>query len=938
MTGRSLRLSTDELRPRLSDVNSAARPFVGRAMDLRRLDEAVASEVRLVVIEGEAGIGKTRMLDEGMAGRPSGLELFRGRTDRDDSRALGPIVEALNRHVAQWNELPDRLRRHRDVVGSLFGPAPISRPNHELGPAELCDGVVSIMGHILNRRRGVLVLDDVHWGDADLFGALRRIVYSDLPCSVIVTTRNEDEAGALSELLDDVTRRVHVERLMLGPLGVDDVRRFILDAIGVAATVRAEDVHERTGGHPLLLQQLLDTGELGGEMTVSALPTTIGESVRRRVVRLDETSRSVLHAAAVLGSTNSFDELSVFLSLDESALLAALRRLSDERLLIETTPDQFTFAHALTREVVENSLLTRERRALHRRALDSVPPGAEPGAVLRHALQAGDARRTLDAAKRGAAPALANGRPALAARMASAGLEVEPDDIELTSVLARAAWQLRHRDQACHAARRTLDLADEADVQLLARSHHLLGRIAFEVVDVAAHRASVDALIELLERADAGDRPLILNSLAELTMLSSEVDAVRWAEQALLELDDAGSAEAPMMVNLGAALTDVPGRREEGRQLLRRVIDMGDDAGDSLLQARALNNLLCEGVYAYAGDELRLLLDRLEAVTFRSGLGAQMGENLALFRAVTAERAGDQTATLDALSWFGRSPPEQASCLALFAVSFDESRGAVASARRGLNEIKETTGLRFGRLQRFWMQAIETRVRLGEGADPVDLVTNLLKPEARPSRYMLDALDLAGHALTAISRMSAAAAQSSLTAWQDWAGEDPDGRSIHQHLLAIKAEHDGDFAGGRDAYMRSLGGLPRRAAVVTADAERGIARCWAALGDRTEARRWSTAAVARLSAWPGPGLDESVRLLRSLGGRPPRSGRDASLSDRELEVAVLVSQGLTNIAIGGNLHISARTVAVHVSHILDKLGATKRAEIAAYAVREQLAG
>ena len=920
-------------------MHLAARPFVGRDSDLRRLHRCVDTEVRLVVVEGEAGIGKTRMLDECVARLSTSPVIMRGTADRDDTRPLGPVAEALDRHVAAWTVLPDGLRRHRDVIASLFGRAPVgARADRELGPAELYDGVVATLAQILLRNRGLLVLDDVHWGDADLFAAVRRIVCSELPCSVVITRRNDDDASAFVDLLDDVTRRVTVERLDLGPLGVEDVRRLLQASIGLAATAMADDVHDRTGGHPLLLHQLIDTGQLGGEPSVSALPSTIAESVHRRLVRLDEKSRSVLHAAAVLGPSSTFDELSAFTDLGESRLVSSLRKLCDERLLVESAPDSFTFVHALTREVVESTLLSRERRTLHRRALDVLPDDAAPVKILLHATQAGDAARTLEAARIGATFALTGGRPSMAERMATAGLQVDADDVPLNAVVARAAWQLGRHDQAREAAERTLLLAAQTDVALRAQLHRLLARLARDAGDFEVHRANVEALKVLLDTAVTDDRLQILDALAEVTMLTSDDDAISWAEQAHAAFEKVGVVPATVLVNLGAALTDVPGRREEGRVMLRRAVELGEAAGDSVLQSRAFNNLLCEAVYTH-GKDAHALVDRLESIIFGGGLGAQFGEQIALFRGLLAEREGDQQAVLDALVWLGPGEPSGSGCLAIFAASIEAGRGLDASARQRLTSISARMGGRVGHTQGAWMRTVESRLSLSRGeVDAVRLVDELMRPDIRLTRYMLDHLDQLGQALLALARTSKGAADAAVAAWQEWAAGDPDGSSIHQHLCAVAAEHAENFETARDGYVRSLDGLPRRAATVVADAHRGIARCWTALGDRSEARRWASSAVALVGAWPGPDLDESVRLLRTLGGRPPKSGRDGRLSDREREVAVQVSRGLTNVEIGAALHISARTVSVHISHILDKLGALKRAEIAAYAVRQQLAG
>jgi DNA-binding CsgD family transcriptional regulator/tetratricopeptide (TPR) repeat protein len=920
-------------------MHLAARPFVGRDGDLRRFHRAVDTGVRLVVVEGEAGIGKTRMLDEGVARLSPSPLIMRGTADRDDPRPLGPVAEALDRHVAAWTALPDGLRRHRDVIGSVFGRAPVNgRTDRELGRAELLDGVVATVAHILSRGRGLLVLDDVHWGDADLFAALRRIVCSELPCSVVITRRNDDESSAFVDLLDDVTRRATVERLDLGPLGVEDVRRLLHVSIGMAATAMADDIHDRTGGHPLLLHQLIDTGELGGEPSVSALPSTIAESVHRRLVRLDEKSRSVLHSAAVLGPSITFEELSAFTDLSESRLIASLLKLCDERLLVESAPDCFTFVHALTREVVESASLSRECRALHRRALDVLPDDTAPVKILRHAILAGDAARTLEAARNGATVAVSDGRPAMAERMATAGLQIDPDDLSLNSIAARAAWQLGRHDQAREAAERTLLLASETDVSLRAELHRLLARLARDAGDFEVHRANVDAVKGLLDIAGVDDRLQILDVLAEVTMLTSDDDAISWAEQAFAAFEKVGVVQATVLVNLGAALTDVPGRRDEGRVMLRRAVELGEAAGDSVVQSRALNNLLCEVVYTH-DEDAHALVDRLESIIFGGGLGAQFGEQIALFRGLLAEREGDQQAVLDALGWFGPGEPTGPGCLAIFAAAIETGRGLDAPARQRLASISALMGGRVGHTQGAWMRTIDATLRLrGGDADAVRIVEELMRPDARLTRYMLDHLDQLGQALLALARTSKIAADTAVNKWREWAAGDPDGAAIYQHLCAVAAEHAADFVTARNAYLRSLDGLPRRAATVVADAHRGIARCWNALGDRSEARCWASSAVTVVEAWPGPDLDESVQLLRSFGGRPPRSGRDLLLSDREREVAVQVSRGLTNVEIGVALHISPRTVGVHVGHILEKLRAVNRAEIAAYAVRQELAG
>ena len=237
-------------------------------------------------------------------------------------------------------------------------------------------------------------------------------------------------------------------------------------------------------------------------------------------------------------------------------------------------------------------------------------------------------------------PTLAAGHPCVALRMARAGLAVRPDDLDLTIVKATAAWRVRHRDEAAAAARRAIDLAGDAAPLVVARLHRLLARLAWETTDRPTHRSSTEAMIRLVDRVDKRHRAEVLASIAEATMLVDRADAVSWAERALDAASSNPELHAVALINLGSALTNERDRRHQGREMLRRAVAVTAIGSDSFAEARALNNLLCEIVFVDEPAVVRPVLERYESQTMRAGLTPQFGENVALWRAVLAERVG----------------------------------------------------------------------------------------------------------------------------------------------------------------------------------------------------------------------------------------------------------------------------------------------------------
>ena len=231
-----------------------------------------------------------------------------------------------------------------------------------------------------------------------------------MPCTTVVATRPLDREGDyLLQFFIDLRRTVDTEHLELAPLSVAEVSDLLRRTVGLAATSFALDVHERTGGHPFLIRQLLDTGQLSATADTFDLPRTVTEATRRSLLRLSDDGRTVVDAAAILGRTSTFTQLARFTAFEEPRLLAALQELCDERVLTEPATDEFAFAHVLAQQAVTESIVSRQRRRLHARALEVLPADADPLDVVHHAELAGTPEVGVDAVKSAAERAMAAG-------------------------------------------------------------------------------------------------------------------------------------------------------------------------------------------------------------------------------------------------------------------------------------------------------------------------------------------------------------------------------------------------------------------------------------------------------------------------------------------------------------------------------------------------
>ena len=428
--------------------------LVEREAELRALTDAVergrAGLGGLVVVEGPAGIGKSRLLDAVAArATDTGARVLRARggiLERDV--AYGAVRQLLERFL---DALPDDERA--DVLSgaaahALPALAPATAAGTGEGPAASTEhGLFWTVAHLAERAPLVLVLDDAHWFDA---ASLRFVVYLvrrlvDLPVVVVVGLRPDDSGAAAPDLLAELMLEADAVQLRPAPLSVSGIGTLLVDRMGRdVAPEFASSCHHAVRGNPFLLTHL--AGALvadGAEPTAAnaarvreVRPRTVARSILLRLARLPAGSTELAHALAVLGSDAEPDLLAALAEVEPSVAGPALDRMVAEEILAGDLA--LEFVHPIVREAVYAELGAAERLQWHQRAADLlVAAGAGAERVAPHLLSTRPAGRadTVAVLREAARTASERGAPDIAARYLARALAEPPDQDARPAVL-----------------------------------------------------------------------------------------------------------------------------------------------------------------------------------------------------------------------------------------------------------------------------------------------------------------------------------------------------------------------------------------------------------------------------------------------------------------------------------------------------------------------
>jgi DNA-binding CsgD family transcriptional regulator len=894
--------------------------MVGREHELRHLARLVSSPYpQIAIVAGEPGIGKTRLIQELLDGLPAGTVVLAGQAEPGSlARPYELLLDALDGAPGPVDEgLLDEL--------TDAGRSPVERLHAGL----------ALVQRMIGDRPAVIVFEDLHWADSESAALFERI--GDLPGRrLLIGTYRPDEVTRrqpVSALLARVDRRHTVTHLRIDRLDLAATSALVAAARGGTPPYRvAVALHQRTGGNPFFLEELLRAhqGEKLDALCELPLPWSLAEALRRQFDSLDPDSRQIVEAAAVLGQRVPFDLLAEVTGADEARLIAVLRDLVERGVLTETGEDEFGFRHALFREALTGQLLGRQKRRLHEAAVDALLAAgdADPALVAHHARAAGRYDEMLAAARRGASAYLAIGSVYQALQLAEIGLDEAGDDPALLAVAAQAAWLAGLLEDAVPHARRWREVAASPADRVAAL--HLLLRLAWESREpdeMAALTREMQTLVEALPPGEEQARAMA--SIAQSSLLRDEFGpALDWAQRAidLAERLDLPQVRRLALVEKASALVEYADTVATGRALLGGVATEAEAAGEWMLAARAINNMLW-GLPPTSVREYSELLERMRVDAERAGFEKLAYAAYFQGRARLAMNGGDLDAAIEALTegrarerWYpqlGRHADSHGVFLAglyLEAGELDRVEAILADLA-ALPCPPVVPGLVF-----------HLACRRGHAERAAGMLDDVLAAVANQGLASGDlAHDLVSAALYAgLPRAGVRRLAEALLG--------PAGGAWNTLVEAQLAEADGDHEAALAGYAKAADSGADLPPAARGTAYTGQARCLHALRRLDEARVAIEAASAALSRWSGWRVAQRDQVRAELGmaptGATPVTGPGA-LTPREREVALLIADGLTNAELARRLYISPKTAAVHVSNILHKLGVSSRTMVGA---------
>ena len=370
--------------------------FVGRERELSRLHAALGGDARLLLVAGDAGVGKTRFTGEALrlAAASGMVALWGACLPLAGKLPLLPVAGALGELSrldegrlldAALDACPPFVRGEMERLLPQLPATTADAPAGGEGLRErLFAGVAELLGAVAQRSPVGLVIEDVHWADSATLDLLTYLARAGGGAVTVVVTCRTDEPSLGTHVADWLAHARgsrYTEEIRLGPLSRDEAAAQVAGLLGEPPPPGLVDaLYGRAGGNPFFTEQLVATAQAGpGEDTVrvpAGLPARLAGLLAARAGRCGGDARAVLAALAVAGRPLTEDLLGEVTGLDLETMRAALRELAATQLLADTGTDGgHRPRHALLAEAVAAGLLPGERVALHERTARALTAG-----------------------------------------------------------------------------------------------------------------------------------------------------------------------------------------------------------------------------------------------------------------------------------------------------------------------------------------------------------------------------------------------------------------------------------------------------------------------------------------------------------------------------------------------------------------------------------
>jgi DNA-binding CsgD family transcriptional regulator len=661
----------------LAAVTLVSPEFIGRRDEIASLTALMkrteAGEPGVALVGGEAGVGKSRLVNEvaAHAARHSGFLVLTGQCVElgAEGLPLAPLVDALRtlRRGLKPETLTEvlgqagtglaRLLPELGLVGSREDPP------EGLQKAQLLEMVLGLLQRLSDRQPVLLLIEDLHWADQstlDLIAFLARSL-REARVLLVVTYRSDElhRRHPLRPLLTGWERVRSIVRIELRRFERDEVSAQLSAILGAAPTAGVVDaVFDRSGGNAYLVEELAGVVDADGDLT--DVPPSLKDVLLSRADALSAGAQRLLRVASVAGRTVPDRLLAEVAALGEADLFAGLREVVDSQLLqVDPSGQGYAFRHALTRDAVYEDMLPGERVRLHAAygaALASDPElagdqAALPAALAYHWYAALDLPRALTATIEAAHHATSAYAPAEALRYLERAQEIWPrvadaqqrtgiDQVELGRLAAEAAYRSGDLDRSQSLLADVLaELPEGADP---VRRALLLERYALAQRDGGhqpeAVRSLREALTLLPDDEPSRARALVLAALASTQLHDAEMaDGAQLAEQAIAVAEAVGARDvaADAAITLGSARSYL-GPVEAGLEPLHSGVRLALELDITSTALRGYINL----------SDVEEMLGRHHEAVRTAAEGLELAERTGMARTLGSYLAGNQAEPL----------------------------------------------------------------------------------------------------------------------------------------------------------------------------------------------------------------------------------------------------------------------------------------------------